>query len=312
MALQGIVMTEFDQQLFILAPLGLALLAIGLVQILGAKLVWYGRAAASAGLFSLAFLAIGTVTDDTRWNLFAVVAPLAVLLVGSLVRVRNFRTLRPVPVGIAIALAGVTILTTAVIRYETGLAEKIETDFSDLELLGFSPAREMDPDRVAVTDRGRVIDLWRPQKTMDPAELRELERRSLELTKAQSDAIPLSLPEETSNCHGWVFTNGRYILANDDIEKILTDNAYQPIRDPKPGDIAIYHMNGRVSHTAIVCACEPGRPVIVESKWSWMSIYRHPVDGSIYGVDYTFYRSPRANHVVKIASRGTPVFSGAE
>jgi len=102
-----------------------------------------------------------------------------------------------------------------------------------------------------------------------------------------------------TNCHGWVFTGGQYWVGGESVQQILDDNGYKPTTTPKAGDIVVYRNHVGVSHTGLVrYTGGDGTPPMVESKWAWMSAFLHPVDKSVYGTDYTFYRSPRNGHVL--------------
>jgi hypothetical protein len=100
-----------------------------------------------------------------------------------------------------------------------------------------------------------------------------------------------------------VFANGRYGINGTEVDTILTDNGYQPVTAPRPGDLAIYrHPDGKPSHTALVRYVSEDQPVLVEGKWGWMGVYLHAVDQSIYGTEFRYYRSPRAGHLLRLAS----------
>ena len=66
-----------------------------------------------------------------------------------------------------------------------------------------------------------------------------------------------------------------------------------------PGDVVVYRDDqDEITHTAVVRAvCDDGA-VLVEGKWGWMGVFLHPVDKSVYGTSYTFYRSPRPGHLL--------------
>ena len=100
------------------------------------------------------------------------------------------------------------------------------------------------------------------------------------------------------NCHGWVFTGGRYWLGAADVEHILADNGYRPVSDPHPGDVVIYRTGGLITHTAVVRAAGGGGPVLIEGKWGWLGVFLHVPEGSWYGREYTYYRSPRPGHLL--------------
>jgi hypothetical protein len=41
-----------------------------------------------------------------------------------------------------------------------------------------------------------------------------------------------------------------------------------------------------------------GQPILVEGKWGALGVLLHPVEKSMYGSEYTFYRSGRAGHLL--------------
>ena len=103
---------------------------------------------------------------------------------------------------------------------------------------------------------------------------------------------------ETSPYHGWVFTGGRFWVSGTEVDRILTENLYQPVTTPRPGDIVVYRMGTSVAHTGIVRYVTESLPVLVEGKWGCTGVYLHPVDKSIYGTSFTYYRSPRTGHLL--------------
>src|SRR5207245_249118 len=96
-----------------------------------------------------------------------------------------------------------------------------------------------------------------------------------------------------SNCHGWVFTGGRFIVPGSQVDLVLKENGYQEVHEPHPGDVAVYRQGSAVLHTALVRYVTEGQPVLVEGKWGSLGVFLHPADKSPYGPDYTFYRSAR-------------------
>jgi hypothetical protein len=116
-------------------------------------------------------------------------------------------------------------------------------------------------------------------------------------------------PADRCNCHGWVFAGGKYWVNPDQVEHILDDNGYQPISEPRLGDLAIYRNSAdTIIHTAVVRAiCDDGI-VLVEGKWGWMGVFLHPVGESCYGKNYGFYRSDRSGHLlVELPAAKEPV-----
>jgi hypothetical protein len=95
-----------------------------------------------------------------------------------------------------------------------------------------------------------------------------------------------------------VFTGGRYWLSDKDVEQILTDNDYQPVSQPRVGDVVVYREGTRISHTAVVRTVAADGLVLVEGKWGWMGTFLHPPGGSCYGLQFAYYRGPRESHLL--------------
>jgi hypothetical protein len=105
-------------------------------------------------------------------------------------------------------------------------------------------------------------------------------------------------PTDHSNCHGWVFTGGRFNLSGEQVDTILTENGYEKADKPQAGDVIVYRAGTLLRHTGVVQAVLPGGEVLVESKWGWMGVFLHAAGDSPYGKEYEFRRSPRAGHLL--------------
>jgi hypothetical protein len=169
------------------------------------------------------------------------------------------------------------------------------------------PAPQMPPG-TAVTDRGRDVPLWQaaggpwPVQVMRAAEGRELRPFGLE-----DRLIQVGPPDWSYNCHGWVFTGGRYLLPDDYVEMVLEDNGYAPVEEPGGGDLVIYRNDqGGVIHSGLVWAVGDDGRVLVESKWDWKSRYLHTPDGTPYGERWAYYRSPRPGHLLRSIEPRSP------
>jgi hypothetical protein len=116
--------------------------------------------------------------------------------------------------------------------------------------------------------------------------------------------ISLDVTASDSNCHGWVFTGGRYWVRGVTVEGILADNGYRKVATPRAGDLAVYRDSaGAILHTGLVRATLPDRPVLVESKWGAIGAFIHPVDVHPYdGSTCTYHRSPRDGHRLREAA----------
>ncbi len=125
--------------------------------------------------------------------------------------------------------------------------------------------------------------------------------------EAGGDPAPAHRHEGPTNCHGWVFTGGRFWLDVRVVEQVLRDNGYEPVEVPRVGDLVIYRgPGGEIVHSAVVRFADPGRPVLVEGKWGGDEVHLHPVDQSMYGTDFTYYHSPRPGHTLTVIDTSDP------
>jgi hypothetical protein len=154
-----------------------------------------------------------------------------------------------------------------------------------------------------VTDRGTRVGAWQATHPRPRAELDALEGRPGRIPAVPPTAIRSQPADDRSNCHGWVFTGGRYWVSETDVEIILAENGYRAVPDPRPGDLAVYRVDGVVTHTAVVRYVAPGMPVLVEGKWGRGAVFLHAAGESGYGTDFTYYRADRAGHLLAGADR---------
>ena len=56
----------------------------------------------------------------------------------------------------------------------------------------------------------------------------------------------------TTDCHGFTFTDGKFWINNDQVEKILSGDNYKQVFDHKIGDVVIYREEGKVVHSMTV------------------------------------------------------------
>jgi hypothetical protein len=139
---------------------------------------------------------------------------------------------------------------------------------------------------VAVTDRGRELKLrrWKPKEGSRIA--------------AHLQAL---VDSTSANCHGWVFTAGKYFLECDDVEKILEDNGYELCQSPLPGDLIVYrNPAGGISHTGLIQTVYLGGMVVIDSKWGLGGRFIHGPEQQPYGNCYGYYRSFRQGHALAI------------
>jgi hypothetical protein len=155
----------------------------------------------------------------------------------------------------------------------------------------------------AKTDRGRNIplfhfDLHAPVEAAEAVILAE--------AQYQQRVIRLSQNDPAANCHGWVFTGGQFGIRNADVPAILADNGYAVVSIPAAGDLAVYSNAGQTTHSGIVRVVEPDGLVLIESKWGPFGTFLHPLGTQPFSGICTFYRSPRAGHMLQLRPRGQP------
>jgi hypothetical protein len=161
---------------------------------------------------------------------------------------------------------------------------------------GLSESKEF----VGWTDRGREIRLFNL--------VGEPERSDTKSAGSQNSiddypemAILRQSRSVRSNCHGWVFCDGRFILPGDDIDHILEDNAYCSVEQPRGGDLILYRdANGQAMHSGVVRGILDDGTVMVESKWGVDRLYLHTAVDQPYSQLFTYYRSPRHGHRLTI------------
>jgi hypothetical protein len=156
----------------------------------------------------------------------------------------------------------------------------------------------------AATDRGRSVPLF--TYPTDPAltgTLAEEEGALLDGRVPSLRVIRAAPPDPTSNCHGWVFTGGRFWVKGDAVEDILRDNDYLRVEAPRPGDLVVYRdERGALSHTGVVSSVGSDGLVLLESKWSWLGRYVHAAEAHPYGPIFSYHRSSRTGHLLRLTA----------
>jgi hypothetical protein len=151
----------------------------------------------------------------------------------------------------------------------------------------------------AVTDRGDRIPLKVPEAPLSPTEAADAERTAYAIQTTAGRWIRRATADDHSNCHGWVFTGGRFLIDGSQVTEILDDNGYAAVVTPQAGDLCVYrNSNGGVSHTGVVRAVLTDGTVLVEGKWGRLGVYLHAAQDSCYGTNFTYHRSPRAGHLL--------------
>lgn len=159
----------------------------------------------------------------------------------------------------------------------------------------------------ARTDWGRPVRLFAVSEGAWPTPaMLASERYLLHVKDISPRALRTAPIEPRYNCHGWVFTEGQYFVADEDVEAILQDNGYRRVLDPQARDVVIYFdEDGAIVHSGLVRLAEE-RLVLVESKWGLLGRYLHNPDAQPYGASWSYYRSLRQGHRLAGVPGSTP------
>ncbi len=181
---------------------------------------------------------------------------------------------------------------------------RIQIRSSSLICLGFSECvpgvMELDKEFLGATDEGTSIPLFR--FATDVKHFEEYASLSEERFKSFTNLmIHREDADRMANCHGWVFTGGRFLLKGLDVDRILCDNQYVLVTDPRPSDIVIYRDEVRhILHTALVQGILSDGTVITESKWGIDQRFLHLPTDQPYSQTFEYYRTNRQSHLIRI------------
>lgn len=108
-------------------------------------------------------------------------------------------------------------------------------------------------------------------------------------------------PSPLTNCHGWVFTEGQFVMTGNQIDEILHDNGYVRTDNPQANDIVVYRSNfGVVLHTGLVRGVLNDGTIMIESKWGFEGRYLHPVEDQPYSDNVFYWRTQRPSHALRV------------
>lgn len=199
-------------------------------------------------------------------------------------------------------LAGLLICQLAVAGWAGWRFQQSLVASDELPLLGSVDFQVVEGEAL-LTDKGRLVPVYRARLAENmPVYCETLEGNF-------SDRRILRAAQDTkSNCHGWVFTGGQYLLMGKNVEVILADNDYHVVSQPQVGDIIIYR-NGfnQILHTGLVRSAWDDGTVLIESKWGIDQRYLHLPEDQHYSQQFTYYRrtqpsrltASRADHLVQ-------------
>jgi hypothetical protein len=197
-----------------------------------------------------------------------------------------------------LTVVGLGTAVTSAAWYEYEDNARTDRDMRELGLEYGRPSLIESEGAVVRTDRGAPVQVKTPTTPRGVAEISEAEKRFLQTSPFRDQMMRRQKADDGSNCHGWVFTGGRFWLEPGAVELALAHNGYVDVTAPRPGDLVIYRTDGAITHTGVVRYVSDGTSVLVESKWGAMGVYVHPADQSPYGNDPTFYRSARVGHLL--------------
>ena len=289
-----------------LVPLGAGFLLLGIANLLLRDChVWAKLAVASAVVALVtALTVILDVPAHHTWTVVGVLTgmSLAVAAAGSTLLAAALSRLgllarQPLWRWGALTALGAGIVAFSLFKYESDDDSAMNDEMAFMQRMGWKPPLHTTPDGVAVTDAGKPVELHEPDARRDTEEMASLERQILDQMSFSFAVIRQNGVDDGANCHGWVFTGGKYWLAPDMVAKLLDENGYQPVAVPHVGDVVVYHDHEQITHTAVVRYLGDEAP-IVEGKWGWMGVFLHPADQSPYGHHYTYFRSDRPNHLL--------------
>ena len=312
-------MEDFDRQFVLIVPLAIGLLVMGTITLVAYRLALSWRVAASGGVVTALYGFLTTLLDVTNPLTYPLASLTATVVAVLLVQAANAnlsleRLCKPVVYGSLMLAFGSGGLVGLYFYHEEESAAAQNRQTESLQLPSYMPERVAVEGVHAATDRGHPILLTHSQTPHSKAEMTKLEEDSPLGLKWRGATIKRHEADDNSNCHGWVFTGGRYIVPSQAVEPILHDNGYATVSVAAPGDLIVYRdAAGGITHTAVVRYTAPGRAPMVEGKWGWMGVYLHVADECRYGKNYTFHRSARDGDLLRGIDGASPVrFTGAE
>ena len=197
-----------------------------------------------------------------------------------------------------VALAGFGLLGFEFARFDGVEAAGLDEHDAWLKLQETTPY-VADDSRAAKTDRGSAIHLLTTAEAKSAELLLASETQTLQSTRLDDYVIRRGPADDNSNCHGWVFTGGKYAILGHEVATILVDNEYRPAPIPHAGDLCVYrNESNAILHTALVRSVFDDGTILVEGKWGHLGVFLHSVQHSVYGTHFDFYHSARSTHLL--------------
>jgi hypothetical protein len=208
---------------------------------------------------------------------------------------------RPRVQAIVLFLAGVGLIGAQTYQLDQQIEQDLISTEQQLAAFSTPPTLDLVLERPAFTDAGRQVQLWRARPTEAEEGIGEQEMALLRNLGLEQYVIRTSRVELQHNCHGWIFTGGRYWIKGRSVGDILHDNNYEVVSRPGPGDLAVYrNVTGEVMHTALVRAIREDGTILLESKWGRLGCFIHTDTRHPYGNhNCTYYRTGRGGHLLR-------------
>jgi hypothetical protein len=267
---------------------------------------WARTAVAAAGLAVATGAALALI-PDAAGTLAGWCAALLVLTslsrIGTLRRTAAAlgRALRkPRVAWSAVAFVGLAAMGEEIIRFERIQESEIGRNEAWMKVQSEENPYIADESRVAKTDRGSGIHLMASAEPLSAEQLGDREGQTILTSPVAEYIIRRGPADDSSNCHGWVFTGGKFAILGREVDTILAENQYEPVTEPLPGDICLYRSDAHsVLHTAIVRSVLEDGTILVEGKWGRLGVFLHPVDKCLYGTHTTYHRTDRGTHILR-------------
>jgi hypothetical protein len=276
---------------------------------LGLAGVWQrpGRSSRAVTIFALGLLSVPgalLIAGQPRWVAAAAAAP--VMLYLLLLVLRTFHD--PIVRGVdfltgarrlhACLLLAAGPLVAGVLIVRSDEPEDV-MDFAQNDPFGQQALESLHvaPDHAYTDRKSPIVLLSSALEERRPALTNHMKRisQSLSLRVLRTD-----LPDATCNCHGWIFTGGRFWVRSEQVNQILHDNDYRDVGRPRPGDLIVYRDEQNLPvHTGVVRVAEPDL-VLVESKWGSLGRFVHAPVSQGYSLSWTYYRSSRPGHLLRV------------
>lgn len=167
-------------------------------------------------------------------------------------------------------------------------------------------SRFPDAEHFFLTDQGSLLPVF--NWVAPPEEYEAFAQFSDRQFRQQYSLTVTSPPTSQSNCHGWVFLRGKFLIFAEQVEQILQENGYRTVAEPQAGDVIIYrNADDEILHSGLVWSVGPQGQILVHSKFGVSGRYLHSPREQPYGERFAYYRADRRRHAVRLRSAETAI-----